>query len=128
MARNLVCHADQFTLTVKYGIVGHHFHRITRDLLKVDRAVALLDRITDYLQEQLPRRSASPEANESFKTVLRAWRWSQTALADAYRRIERLPGDFRRDLLDQYDRVADQVWNLFRPYAGDLYRCGVRRR
>ena len=25
------------------------------------------------------------------------------------------------------DRVADQVWNLFRPYAGDLYRCGVRR-
>jgi radical SAM superfamily enzyme YgiQ (UPF0313 family) len=126
MARNLVCHADQFTLAVKYGIVGHHFHRITRNLLQVDRAVALLDRITDYLQEQLPRCRASSGEAESARMVVNAWHWSQSALADAYRRIERLPGDFRRDLLAQYDRVAEQVWSQFRPFAGDLYRRGIR--
>jgi hypothetical protein len=128
LGRNLVRHSNQFTLIIKYGIVGHHFHYITRDLLKVDRAVALLDRITDYLQEQLPRSNAPPCENISTKTVVSAWRWSQTALADAYRRIERLPGDFRRDLLNQYDQVAEHVWTLFRPFAGDLYRIGVRRR
>jgi len=128
LGRNLVRHADQFSLAVKYGIVGHHFHRITRELLKVDRAVALLDRITDYLQEQLPKCSASPGEKESARTVAKAWRWSQTALADAYRRIERLPGDFRRDLMGHYEQVAEQVWSLFRPFAGDLCRSGVRRR
>ena len=127
LGRNLVRHAGQFSMAVKYGIVGHHFHRITRDLLQVDRAVALLDRIMDHLQEQLPRCPAAPGEAESIRAVISAWHWSQNTLADAYRRIECLPGDFRRDLMAHYDRVAEQVRRQFRPFAGDLYRCGVRR-
>jgi radical SAM superfamily enzyme YgiQ (UPF0313 family) len=130
LLRNLPGHAGRFSQAVKYGIVGHHYHRITRQLLEIDQLSVSLDRTYERLRSQLhcgntPSENA-PALPES--VVIAAWRWSQAVLADARRRIERLHGDCRDDLLHQYEVVAGKVRNLFQPFSGQLDRGGVRFR
>ncbi len=129
LARNLTRHADRFSQAVKYSIVGHHFHRITRELLKCEKAAAVLECIYERLRDQLPagekQSATSPPVADAL--VVSAWQWSQAALADARRRIESLHEDFRDDLLQQYAIVAEKVWNLFRPFAGELCRHNAGR-
>ena len=130
LGHNLLRRSHRFAPAVKYGIVGHHFHRITRELVKVEQVAALLDRTYTRVRTCLSESPAAPEDNApaSDTTVVSLWRWSQTTLAEAYRRIEKLQGECRSDLLRRYEVVAEQVWNLFRPFAGELSRWDLRRR
>ena len=130
IGHNLLRRTGRFPPAVKYGIVGHHFHRITRELVKVEQVASLLDQTYTQVRIRLSENPAAPKdaAPIPDTTVLSLWRWSQSTLSDAYRRIEKLQGECRSDLLRRYDVVAEQVWNLFRPFAGELSRWGVRRR
>lgn len=130
LARNMPGHAGRFSMAVKFGIVGHHYHCITRELLKVDQVAVSLDRTYERLQAQLQSGGVLQGGGAPIPdtVVVSAWRWSQNALTDARRRIEALHGDCRDDLLRHYEAVAGKVWSLFRPFAGKLYRCGIRLR
>lgn len=130
LGRNLLQHRDRFAQAVKYGIVGHHYHRITQELVKIEQVTALLDGTHALVRSRLSPGAAARDAivPPTETTVVSLWRWSQATLADAHHRIAKLRGDYRTDLLRHYEVVAKQVWNLFRPFAGELCRCGVRRR
>jgi hypothetical protein len=124
--RNLFRNPRRLAQTIKYGVVGHHFYVITREMLKYEHATSQLDRVYAQLQVMLQAFEHDPEllAN-GLDPIAAAWRWSATALADVQSRIEKIHVDFRTDLIYHYDTIITRIRERFAPFALELNRQGI---
>jgi hypothetical protein len=126
LIRNLIKNPGILAQTVKYGIVGHHFYVITREMLKYERTTSHLDRVYAQLQVILQAFEHNPDlVAHGVEPVAAAWRWSVAALADAHTRIEKIHVDFRSDVIYHYETMTRRIRGLFAPFASELNRHGI---
>ncbi len=126
LARNVRRHPRLLAQTVKYGVVGHHFHIITREMLKYERATSHLNRVYDQLRVMLKAFEHHPElAANGVEPIAAAWRWSMAAIAEAQARIEKIHVDFRADVVYHYETMTRRIRCLFAPFASELNRHGI---
>ncbi len=126
VARNVGKHPGLLAQTIKYGVVGHHFYVITREMLKYERTTSHLDRVYDQLRVMLKAFEHNPElASNGVEPIAAAWRWSAAAIAEAQGRIEKIHVDFRADVVYHYETIARRIRGLFVPFASELNRHGI---
>ena len=127
LVRSLWKHPHLLAQTVKYGVVGHHFHVITREMLKYERTTSHLDRVCAQLKVILQAFEHNPDlVANGVEPIVAAWRWSATALAEAKAHIEKIHVDFRTDVVYHYETVTTRIRGLFAPFASELHRQGNR--
>ncbi len=126
LMRNFFKHRDRITETVTYGIVGHHFHTITREFLKTQAISAVLDRKYAYFREQLNLYSDSVVDNskEAIQQVMALWEQQKKALEDLGKRIEKIHVDFRGDVYSKYNRISERMRASVRRFEQHADRCG----
>ena len=123
LIRNMVKHRHYFPEAVKYGIVGHHFHKITREMLKADRMIRSMDAEYDQLKDQLSR--YMDHSRETLGQVIELWRKKTRVLRKIRDGIRNVDADFRIDIAAKYYEIAFRMQALFNRYRQDLLRQGI---
>ncbi len=126
LLRNVWKHPHLLAQTVKYGVVGHHFYVITREMLKYEHTFSHLDRVYAQLKVMLQAFEHNPDlVAHGVEPVAAAWRWSTAALVEAQARIEKIHVDFRADVIYHYETITTRIRGLFSPFASELNRHGI---
>jgi len=127
LIRNLMKNRRFFTEVVRLGIIGHHFHTMTRELLKVEQISRVLEMTYRNLSDQL--RTYPLHVYDASRTTLAGvtdlWRQSQTALKDLSIRINDIHEDFRGEAIRMHAEFARRVLDLFQPLTPILIQSGV---
>lgn len=116
--RNFVRHTEIFGEVIRYAIIGHHFHTITREMLKVDRVVTDLDAAYGSLKKYLNRYSdvLIDHSRESAQSVLDLWKKQSRILKKINKKISKVHVDFRKDLTGVYVDTVGKMNGLFRNF------------
>jgi hypothetical protein len=126
LLRNVCKHPRLLAQTVKYGVVGHHFYVITREMLKYERITSHLERVYEQLRVMLKAFEHNPElVVNGVEPIAAAWRWSAAAIAEAQARIAKIHVDFRADVVYHYETITRRRRGLFAPFASELNRHGI---
>lgn len=129
LMRSLVKNRPLFPEAVKFGIVGHHFHTITRQTVRSEKIAAYLDTSYTRLREQIAACSTALDnsGDQAVRKIHRLWHRREKVLARTRRRIGRMHRDFRADVFRKYTEVAEKTWDLFKPHKDCLQRQSVWR-
>ena len=111
MSHSAIKHTELFPAAVRLSIQGHHFTKITSLSIKAD---SLNSRFREYVESYKLRisQSLSSEFAERQKQYYRLIKEKDAFLAEARKRIERLPFDYRRGLVETYKWAAERLNNL----------------
>ena len=115
ISRNLIKRPHLFAEVITHSVMGHHFHMITQETLKVDVAASLLDDIYDKTRTFLGRQTDFMKS----ATSLQRWRLSEgwescKAGLDAVKSvIDHVHKDFRTDINRKYSEIYDRTKSLF---------------
>lgn len=127
IVRNLIKHRRTFAEAVTFSVIGHHFHTITQEMIRIDRISAALEERYAFLREQLNQLSQSVVGNslEAIKPVQELWTQCNQVLLDLRRKIDAIPDDFRGDISASYAAMSEKMIGLFRQYQDrlDEYQC-----
>ncbi len=114
VVRNLIKHFDIFGEVISYSIVGHHFHRITRETLKMDKLSSALDEkyrcfkaLVDSYSKELMDNS-----RKNIRYVAKLWKTKIKILKQMQTRINKIHHDFRYDLTRKYIDLSNKMGEL----------------
>jgi radical SAM superfamily enzyme YgiQ (UPF0313 family) len=115
LLRNAVKHRSFFAEAVRLGIIGHHFHIITRETIKIDNVSRYLDEKYRYLSQQIQQYSSRTRDNskEAMQHITALWKQKKTILKQSREKIDRIHVDFRDDITKKYIDVSDRMKVLF---------------
>lgn len=115
MLRNFFKHRRYFAATVRMSIEGHHFYVITRETLKMDKLATLLEERYQMLVKKINAYStALSSPAQKMKELKQLWRIKQTRFNQLKKKINKMPGDFRADLVKRYTDLDQQLSRLLR--------------
>jgi len=117
LLRNLTRHPRVFTEAVKLAVVGHHFHVITREMIKAEGVASYLDEKYAFLCKRLEACSAQAMASYQEKRleIERLLKQKNRILEKIQMKIDGLHVDFRRDISRKYRDLSDRLQVLFEP-------------
>lgn len=115
IAVNGLRHRHLFAEVIAYSIVGHHFHTITQESLKIERLTAWLDDCYRALNEQVAAcsRSVSENSRETLERLEILWQERGRVLRRYKDAMDRIHKDFRADLRIKYDDMVCKTQDLF---------------
>jgi len=124
---NFIRHRHIFGEIIRFAIIGHHFHTITQETLKMERLSCELDEGASDLSCQLSRYSQQLTTNskEAVKSIIELWERENVFLQRIRKRIDNIHIDFQGEILKKYADVSKQLWRLFQPYEDDLRNAGA---
>jgi radical SAM superfamily enzyme YgiQ (UPF0313 family) len=113
--RSLIKHPGIFAEAVRFGIIGHHFHTITREMLKSEAVVSALDENFSDLQYQLNAclKTAKVNSREAYHNLRLLWEQQKIKLEEIRKMIDRVHEDFREDVVNKYTDVSLKMKSLF---------------
>jgi hypothetical protein len=113
--RSLVKHPEIFAETIRFGIMGHHFHIITREMLKSEAVVSALDESFHDLQNQLNDclKTARLNSRDAYRNLSLLWEQQKIKLEEIRKMIDRVHEDFREDVIKKYTDVSLKMKSLF---------------
>jgi len=128
MARHLFQKGGRFPEAVKLSIVGHHFHTMTRALIKGDQVVALMESRYREFNRRLQAYSSAAQDNyrEGIQNVLTLWQQMAVTLKVIHKKVERVHIDFRGDIKKKYLEIAQKMEQLLGRLTDELQRTGIR--
>jgi hypothetical protein len=114
VARNLIKHRDIFAEVITYSIVGHHFHRITAETLKIEKLSSALDEKYRYFTELVDRYSTGLMVNskKNIRYVAKLWKKKIKILKQMQAKIDKIHVDFRKELTRKYIDLSRQMTEL----------------
>lgn len=123
--RNLVRHPDIFGEVIRYAIIGHHFHTITHEMIKVDQVVSDLDAAYGSLKKYLNRYSdvLIGHSRESIQSLFHRWNKESRLLKKILKKIGKLHVDFRNDATSVY---VDTLWKMNTLFGSFLNRLNIK--
>jgi hypothetical protein len=108
VTRNIVRNTSRFSEVIRYAIIGHHFHIITQETLKIDQVATDLENCHHDFCEYIS--SCSDAARENSRAVIQQtidfWNVRTRILEDIKTKIDHVHEDFREDLRKRYAEVA----------------------
>jgi|GEM_PF-27241 len=113
--RSLVKHPGIFAETIRFGIMGHHFHIITREMLKSEAVVSALDESFHDLEDQLDDwlKTAKVNSRDAYRNLRLLWEQQKIKLEEIRKMIDRVHEDFREDVVKKYTDVSQKMKSLF---------------
>jgi hypothetical protein len=125
--RNGLQHRDTFAETIRFCIIGHHFHTITQETLKIEKVASDLDKSYRYYREQLNQYSqvVIGSSKEALHSVAFLWHQRRKTLKKMRSKIDKIHVDFRHDISNNYAEVALKLNNLFKKFEYDLIKNGM---
>jgi radical SAM superfamily enzyme YgiQ (UPF0313 family) len=122
IGRNLIRHRDIFAEVITYGIVGHHFHKMTRETLRTDKLVCALDEKYRCFKDLVDRysRGLVNNSRENLRYVAKLWKTKIKILKQMQARIDKIHRDYRYDLTRRYidlSRKMEELLNGFEQKA-----------
>jgi len=124
---NFVRHRHIYGEVIKFAIIGHHFHTITQETLKIEKVSCELDEGFSYLSSQLSRYSqqVTDNSREAVQSLKDLWNRKKELLNSTGQRIDKIHIDFRDEISRKYAEVSESLWQLFKTYESDLHKAGV---
>lgn len=125
--RSLLQHRDTIAEAIRFCIIGHHFHTITQETLKIEKVASDLDQSYRYFREQINQYSQSVigSSREALNSVADLWHQRRKTLKKMRSKIDKIHVDFRHDITSKYAEVALKLNNLFKKYEYDLIKNGM---
>jgi radical SAM superfamily enzyme YgiQ (UPF0313 family) len=125
--RNFFKNRKIFSETIRFGIVGHHFHIITQEMLKIEQIASYLDESYNYLSEQTNLCSSLVvgSSKEAFRNIVKLWTQRKEILKEARNKIDKIHSDFRADISAQHSDIAEKMKELFKAFENDLIKHGI---
>lgn len=127
LLRNLLRHRDTIAEAIRFGIIGHHFHTITQETLKIEKVASDLDQSYHYFREQINQYSQSVigSSREALNNVADLWHQRQKTLKKMRGKINKIHVDFRHDISSKYAEIALKLNQLFQKFEYDLIKNGM---
>lgn len=124
--RNLIKNPNLFGEAIKFAIIGHHYHTITQETLKIDEIESDLDKSYNYLNEQISNYSSLVIGNsrEVFQNIVELWDQRIALLNAIHQKIEKIHVDFRGDINRKYSEIAAKMKELFLSFEDVLVQHG----
>ncbi len=115
-----------FGEVIKYGIIGHHFHMITQQTLKIEEMSSYLDDCYRSLKEQVNQYSGTVVNNskEAMRLAEQLWRRRTYILDTCKSGINRIHEDFREEIRIKYEEIAEKMKDLLAALETDLMGRG----
>jgi radical SAM superfamily enzyme YgiQ (UPF0313 family) len=115
VSRNLFRHFNIFGEVIRYAIIGHHFHTITQETLKIERVASSLESEYCKMRDQIGRYSTAVVDNsvEAIEGVTRLWEKRKKILTSINRQIKKIHVDFRNEISIQYAETTEKMNSLF---------------
>ncbi|MFO8049834.1 MAG: radical SAM protein [Desulfosudaceae bacterium] len=115
ISRNLIRNPGVFAEVVTYAVMGHHFHIITQETLKVDQVASRLDDIYEKARAQVRRYSSSMKSSSApqRQKLSELWKSYHKVLKKSESFINHIHVDFRRDVVDKYQDIYNRTRQLF---------------
>ena len=116
--RNLILHRRAFSETISLSLMGHHFHVITQQTLKMDTITHTLDEMYARLRDRMDgySKTATKGSREAIRQVRRLWKKRRRMLKRTRRRIDRLPAELRVEANRKYRAVSEGMRDLIRRF------------
>ncbi|MFP4446419.1 MAG: B12-binding domain-containing radical SAM protein [Desulfosudaceae bacterium] len=115
VSRNLVRNPGVFAEVITHAVMGHHFHVITQETLKVDKAASRLDEIYEKARDQVRRYSSSMITTSAVqrRRLSELWTHYKKTLEKSENFINHIHVDFRRDIINKYQEIYNKTRQLF---------------
>jgi len=126
VSRNLFRHFNIFGEVIRYAIIGHHFHTITQETLKIERIAAHLEAEYIKMKDQIGRYSAAVVDNsvEAIESIARLWKKRKKLMMSINRQIKKIHIDFRNEISIQYAETVEKMNLLFADFENLLVQSG----
>ncbi|MFZ5571358.1 MAG: B12-binding domain-containing radical SAM protein [Thermodesulfobacteriota bacterium] len=126
VGRHFFKNRQVFGEVIKYCIMGHHFHMITQETLKVDEISSHLDDGYRYLKEQVSRYSGTVMKNskEAVRQAENLWRQSRRIMEKCKAAMDTIHEDFREEVRLKYEEVAQRMKELLTSLDPETVRRG----
>ncbi len=126
ISRNLIRRPHLFAEVITHAVMGHHFHLITQQTIKVDDASSRLDDIYEktcfYLSRQADVVKATSAAQR--RRLSEGWRTCQARLERVKAVIDDVHKDFRSDISRKYSEIYARTQSLFEEAERQLRLTG----
>ncbi len=125
--RNIVKNRSTFGEAVRFAIIGHHFHVITRESLKTEKILFELEKNYQYLRNQLSRQSTLIMGNskEAIQNILELWTLKKEQFGAIKKKVDKLHVDFQADIRNRYNEIDQKLRDLFKALEMDVKQDGI---
>ncbi|MEW6077668.1 MAG: B12-binding domain-containing radical SAM protein [Thermodesulfobacteriota bacterium] len=115
IGRNLIRNPHLFAEVITHAVMGHHFHLITQETLKVDAAASTLDDIYEKSRIYLSRQADLVKATSlaQHRKLSEGWAACKTRLESVRHIIDNVHKDFREDINRKYTEIYARTRSLF---------------
>ncbi len=126
VSQNLFRHFNIFGEVIRYAIIGHHFHTITQETLKIERVASNLDAEYSKMKDQISRYSTAVVDNsvEGIESIVNLWEKRKKILTVLKRQIKKIHVDFRNEISIKYAETAEKMNSLFTSFENRPARSG----
>jgi hypothetical protein len=122
LIRNMVKNNSTFGEAVRFAFIGHHFHVITKQTLRVERINVELENAYQYLRQQITRQSANLVTNsrEAVSNLKVIWHKKSRIFATITRKAKYMNEDFREEIIKQANDFEKKLEELIHGFGLDI--------
>ncbi|MFO7560499.1 MAG: B12-binding domain-containing radical SAM protein [Desulfobacterales bacterium] len=126
VSQNLFRHFNIFGEVIRYAIIGHHFHTITQETLKIERVSSNLDAEYSKMRDQISQYSTTVVDNsvEGIEGIVNLWEKRKKILTALNRQIKKIHVDFRNEISIKYAETAEKMNSLFTSFEDRPAKSG----
>lgn len=124
VGRNLIRNPHLIAEVITHAVMGHHFHIITQETIKVDDAASTLDEIYEKTRLYLSRQADLVKATSAaqHRKLSEGWRSCKARLESVKGIIDHVHKDFRADISRKYAEIYTRTQSLFEDAEVSLSR------
>ncbi len=118
ITRNLIFNRNIFGEAIRFSIIGHHFHTITQETIKINRIESELETEYSKIKEKMNicLSGLAKNSNDSTRAIIELWKDSKKTLLKIKHKINKIHKDFREEVLNHYNDVSSKTLILFSAY------------
>ena len=120
--RNLFCHPEIFGEVIRLAIMGHHFHAITREMIKVAHVANDLEKLYADLKARITACSDAMihRSRGSLAAFRQLVKTRGRMLKKINRKLDHIHMDFRGEITETYQRTSESINRLFQHLTEQL--------
>lgn len=116
LARNFFKHRNIFAETIRFGIVGHHFHVITREMLKMDGIYSAIETSFCSFREQIKKYQETVNSSETIMRATLLLNQSRKKFKELKKKAGRIDSGFRDEIVNKLNEVSKKTEDLFKEF------------
>jgi hypothetical protein len=115
ISRNLLRNPHLFAEVITHAVMGHHFHLITQETLKVDAVSSTLDDIYEKTRSYLGRQADLVKVTTAaqHRKLSEGWDACKARLESVKGVIDHVHKDFRAEISSKYSEIYARTRSLF---------------